>query len=84
MSDSLADILGSRSGKYDEPPEALAIKAYVEKNYHKPVSVIVRERDIAITVSSGALAATLRMKVPQLQLAANTTKKLLFRIGGIS
>jgi hypothetical protein len=81
MSNSLADILSSGSRKYDEPPEAIAIKAYVDANYHKPVVVTVRARDIAITVPSGALAATLRMKVPQLQHAAATTKKLLFRIG---
>lgn len=79
MSDSLADILGKRS--YDEPPEAIAIRDYVERRYHKPVTVLVRDRDIAITVPSGALAATLRMKVPELQQAARTTKKLLFRIG---
>jgi hypothetical protein len=79
MSESLADILGSR--KYNEPPEAVAIKAFVEKYYHKTVLVTVRERDIAITVQSGSFAATLRMRVPQIQKAANTDKKLLFRIG---
>jgi hypothetical protein len=79
MIDSISSILGSR--KYDEPPEAIAIKRYVHEKYQKEIVVLVRERDIAITVPSGALAATLRMQAPQLQQAAETTKKLLFRIG---
>lgn len=78
MADSLADILLNRN--FDEPPEATAIKRYVMEKYDKSVAVTVREKDITITAQSAAFANTLRMQWKQLQKAASTEKRLVFRI----
>lgn len=78
MADSLADILLNRN--FDEPPEATAIKRYVLDTYDKSVAVTVREKDIIITVQGSAFAGALRMKWKQLQRAADTDKRLVFRI----
>lgn len=78
MADSLLDILAHKD--YDEPPEIAAIKQYVTDHFGEAVEVISRERDITITSSSAALAATLRYHVRPLQKTANTTKRLIFRI----
>jgi hypothetical protein len=79
MSNSLADILGNFN--FDEPPEVAAIKQYIERSYKVTPVVQPRPRDIIITVPNGALANTLRFETTQLQKAANTKKKLVFRIG---
>jgi hypothetical protein len=78
MSDSLFDILKNRS--YDEPDEALAIKSYVLEKYQKTVAVTVRDKDIIIEAQGAAFAGALRMQTRQLQQAADTTKRLIFRI----
>jgi hypothetical protein len=79
MSNSLADILGNFN--YDEPPEVAGIKQYIERLYKITPVVQVRPRDIIITVANGSLANTLRFETVQLQKAAGTKKKLVFRIG---
>ncbi len=79
MSNSLADILSNFD--YDEPPEAAGIKQYVQRGYKVTPVVQVRPRDIVITVPNGGLANTLRFETTQLQKAAKTSKKLVFRIG---
>ncbi len=79
MSNSLADILGNYN--YGEPPEIAGIRQYIERSYKiKPV-IQVRPRDIIITVPNGGLANTLRFETTQIQKAAKTRKKLVFRIG---
>ena len=78
MADSLADILLNRN--FDEPPEATAIKRYVLDKYDKSVAVTVHEKDITITAQSAAFANALRMQWKQLQRAAATDKRLVFRI----
>jgi hypothetical protein len=78
MADSLSDILLNRN--FDEPAEALAIKKYVLEKYNKSVAVTVREKDITITAQGAAFANTLRMQWIQLQRAAQTEKRLVFRI----
>jgi hypothetical protein len=78
MADSLSDILMNRN--FDEPPEATAIKNYVLETYNKSVAVTVREKDITITVQGAAFANALRMRWKQLQKAADTDKRLIFRI----
>ena len=76
--DSLEDIL--RRKKLDEPPEIAAIKQYVEQTFHSAVGVVVQPTNIIITAASAALVNTLRLQTVQLQQAANTTKKFIFRI----
>jgi hypothetical protein len=78
MSNSLSDILLNRN--FDEPAEATAVKNYVLQKYDKSVAVTVREKDIIITAQSAAFANALRMQWKQLQKAASTDKRLVFRI----
>lgn len=78
MTNSLADILANRS--YDEPDEAMAIKSYVLELFQKTVAVTVREKEIIITAQGAAFTSTLRMQTRQLQRAASTDKRLIFRI----
>jgi len=78
MSNSLADLLANRD--FDEPAEMRAIKKFVQDIFQVDVEVLVRERDIVITSPSAALANSLRLKVTELRKAANTEKRVIFRI----
>lgn len=77
--DSLSDILGRKD--FDEPPEAAAIKRYVQAEFQATVGVQVRERDIVILVPSAALANTLRLRGPAIRRLCQTDKRLTYRIG---
>jgi hypothetical protein len=78
MSKSLADLLADRN--FDEPPEMLAIKQFVKETFDEDCEVLLHERDITISVRSASLANALRLKVNDLRAAAQTKKRLLFRI----
>lgn len=77
--DSLNDILGRKD--FDEPPEIALIKDYVLREFKSTVEVVVRERDIAITSASAALANTLRLRTTDIKQLCQTDKRLVFRIG---
>lgn len=77
--DSLFDILGRKD--FDMPPEVAAIKKYVRDEFNEEVEVMVRERDILVAGRSAALVNSLRLRSPALKQAAQTTKRLTFRIG---
>jgi hypothetical protein len=77
--DSLQDILARAMPQ--EPAEVRAIKRFIDERFHAPSSIGVHGNAITITVASAALANTLRMHLPELQAAADTTKRLVFRIG---
>jgi hypothetical protein len=77
--DSLASLLGNKD--FDEPAEVQAIKKYVQDEFKSDVSVMVRERDIVIGVSSAALANTLRLRSPDMKRRCQLDKRLTFRIG---
>jgi len=77
--DSLGSILGDKS--FDEPPESIAIKDYVQQEFKTAVGVQVRERDIIISVPNAALANTLRLRSPEIKRRCQTDKRLTFRIG---
>lgn len=78
--DSLADILAKR--KNNEPPEIRAIKAYAMEHFKEVVGVLVRERDIVVTVRSSALAGALRMRAYEIStLLGQPDKRLVFRVG---
>jgi hypothetical protein len=77
--DSLENILAGRQSQ--EPPESKAIKLYVRDIFQTKVEVRVREREIIVNVPSAALANTLRLRFRDLQKAAGTDKRLVFRIG---
>ncbi|HEX8349692.1 MAG TPA: hypothetical protein VF598_07010 [Hymenobacter sp.] len=78
MSNSLADILANRN--FDEPEEALAIKSYAMENFGKAVAVTIKGKEIIIVAQSAAYANALRGRTRQLQQAAGTSKRLVFRI----
>lgn len=77
--DSLHTILSNKD--FDEPPEMASIKKYVQDEFHLDVGVMVRERDIVVMVPSAALAATLRLRGPDIKRRCQLTKRLTFRIG---
>lgn len=76
--DSLFDILGSKD--YDVPPEVAAIKKYIRDEFKQEVEVMVREKDIVIVGHGAAFINTLRLRGPAIKRAANTDKRLTFRI----
>lgn len=76
--DQLGDILAARMP--DEPPEIQAIKLYIDEHFHEPAQVALQNGAIVVSVASAALANTLRLRLPQIQAAVQTDRKLLFRI----
>ncbi len=76
--DGIADILSKKD--FDAPPEVLAIKEYVRRHYEHDVQVTVEQRTLIVSARSAALIGTLRLNAPSLQKAANTEKKLVFRV----
>jgi len=78
--DSLFDILSKR--EIDEPPEIRIIKEYIREHFKETAGVMVRERDIVITVRSSALAGALRTRAYDImKLLDSTERRLVFRIG---
>lgn len=77
--DSLQELLGSYSPK--EPPEVLAVKQYIQQTFNYPSSVGIQGEALVVTVASAALANTLRYHMAALRTAAQTDKKIVFRIG---
>lgn len=76
--DSLHTILSNKD--FDEPPEMSAIKKYVHDEFKTDVGVQVRDKDIVVTVSSAALANTLRLRGPEIKRRCQLDKKITFRI----
>lgn len=76
--DSLSDLLVGRMP--DEPPEVSAIKHYIDEHFHAPAQIALQNETIIVSVSSASLANTLRLRLPQIQEAAQTNRKLRFRI----
>lgn len=79
MTDSLADILGRKS--HDIPYEITAIKAFIQKEYSVDVGLSMNKTQIIIVVPNGSLAATLRMRLPDIQKSARTKLRIVIRIG---
>lgn len=88
--DSLADLLARR--KPDEPPEIKAIKDYIQHHFGEVVAVMVRERDIVVTVRSSALSGALRMHTHHIQqllqdIAGNVDsypqRQIVYRVGSL-
>lgn len=77
--DSIGDVLGKY--KIEQPDEVGAIKDYITKEFNAPASVAVQPNALIISVQSASLANTLRLRIPTLQKVANTSKRLVLRIG---
>lgn len=77
--ESMADVLGRYSPQ--GPDEVLAIKRYIEQEFHSGASVGMQNNAIVVTVASASLANMLRLRITALRAAAGTTKRIIFRIG---
>jgi len=78
MSDSIADLLARKD--FDEPSEIKAIKDFIRTTFDEDCEVLLRERDIVVTVASSSLANALRLKINGLRQAAKTKKRVILRI----
>jgi hypothetical protein len=76
--DSLTDILSNKN--FDEPPEVASVKKYIKDAYKTDVSVVVRDRELVIQVTSAALANTLRLCAPDMKRRCQIEKRVVFRI----
>ncbi|MEK7059160.1 MAG: hypothetical protein AAB971_00145 [Patescibacteria group bacterium] len=77
--DSLHSILSNKD--FDEPPEMTAIKKYVKDEFDIAVGVLVRDKDIVISVPNAALANTLRLRGPEIKRRCQLDKRITFIIG---
>lgn len=70
-------------GKYSPaaPDEITAVKKYIADEFGEESSVGLQGEALVITVRSAALANALRLRQTAIQKTANTSKRLLFRIG---
>lgn len=76
----LKDILAKRN--YSQPPEITAIKKYVAEHFNgREVGVTLTAHSIVITAKSAAFVGSLKNHSRQLQTAADTQKRISFRIG---
>lgn len=77
--DSLQHLLGRYAPQ--EPAEVAAIKRYIHEQFRAESSVTARKDAFVITVTSASLANTLRMRMLEIKAAAQTDRRLVFRIG---
>ncbi len=80
MSDSLGSLLSQR--ELFEPPEIKLIQAFIVQKFNVTPRVQVSATQIIVLVPGAAFAGALRPYTPQLQQAAQTTKKIIIRIHG--
>lgn len=78
--ESVGDLLG-RYKPQDQPPEILAVKQYIADQFSASSSIAIQGENLIITVSSAALANTLRLRTQAIQALCHTTRRLVFRIG---
>lgn len=76
--DSLQNLMKDRLPA--QPPEVKIIKDYIQAEFNALAEVMVRDKDIVISVSSSALANSLRLRSPKIKDLCQTDKKLNFRI----
>lgn len=79
--DSLQDMLRKRPR--NEPPEVPIIKEYVQSRFGAAAGVMVREREIVITVGNASLVGALRMQLPELTTLCRPDKRIVLRIGRV-
>jgi hypothetical protein len=76
--DSLENILQTK--RFDEPPEVLVIKTFVQTHYQADCHVTMQTSQIIIAVKGSSLAGALRMRLHELQVLCQTDKRLAIRI----
>lgn len=77
--DQLSDILANK--QFNEPPEIRAIKDYTQLKFDSKVKVALSKNQLIVSAPSASLIASLRANLPELIRAADTDKKIIFRIG---
>lgn len=77
--DSLKKVLLGKD--FDEPPEISSIKRYVQEEFKTKVQVQARDHELIIIVPNGALASSLRLRLPDLKRRCQLTKRPVIRIG---
>ena len=78
--DTLQDLMGRYAPK--EPDEVRLVKQYIQDQFQMGAKVGLQGEDVlVITVASASLANTLRYRIPQLQAASGTSRRILLRIG---
>jgi hypothetical protein len=77
--DSLQDLMSTY--RRDEPEAIRAVKHYIDEQFHASATVAIKGEALVITVSSAALANTLRFHTLKLQTLCPDFKRLIFRIG---
>jgi len=76
--DNLGDLLSKRD--LNEPPDIKLIKDFVKENFEASVSVKLQRNQIIIVVNSAALAASLRMRLHEIQKLMAEPKRLVIYI----
>ena len=77
--DNLSDLLSQKDLR--EPPETKIIKDYVLNKYEENVGVKIDNNKITILVKNSALAGSLRMDIPNIQIACGTSKRVVIYLG---
>lgn len=77
--DSVSDLL-ERIPRPQEPSEIVRLKQFIQLQFNASAKIAIQGDALVITVSSAALANTLRLRITQLQSTAQTTRRLIFRI----
>ncbi len=78
MSQSLSDLLYNRFN--EEPPEIVAIKAYIKENFDETVAISIRDNQIIIMTRSSALAGAMRPHLYKMTKLCATPRRLLIRV----
>lgn len=75
----MQELLGRYSPQ--EPEEVSAVKRYIFNEFGTESSVGLHGETLVVTVASASLANALRLRMTSLKKAANTKRKIMFRIG---
>lgn len=76
--DNLGDLLSKRD--LNEPTDINLIKNFIKENFGATSSVKLQRNQIIIMVNSAALAASLRMRLHEIQKLLDDPKKLVIYI----
>jgi hypothetical protein len=76
--DSLNSILGDKN--FDKPTEIDELKRFIRDNYQSESEILIRGHRIIISVSSSALANSLRLRMPEIKRELKIERDLSFRI----
>lgn len=81
MADAIGSLIDTK--RFQQPPEVAIIQAFVMQKFQADVSVTVLEKQIILTVTSAALAGSLRPFLWELAQLCGTTKRLSIRIAAV-